>query len=202
MIRNTPTTEQPGNTAEIPRVSHFRIFLTFLMIGATSFGGGVAAYIRRVVVEEKKWIDDSAFFQGLSLAQVLPGPNAANMAIFIGRYLRGPIGAAVAVSAVLLPAIIILTLVAVFYSQYGEVFVYEGILEGVGACAVALIASMAFQMQQKIPLNYKDYLIAAAVFVMVGIARLSIIYALVIFIPVAIWIHRPHNGISQKEGAA
>jgi chromate transporter len=202
MIKNTQTIEQPGNTGKIPHISHFRIFLTFLVIGATSFGGGVAAYIRRVVVEEKKWIDDSAFFQGLSLAQVLPGPNAANMAIFIGRYLRGPTGAAVAVFAVLLPAIIILTLVAVFYSQYGQVFAYEGILEGVGACAVALIASMAFQMQQKIPLHYLDYLIAAAVFVMIGIARLSILYALIIFIPIAIWIHRPRNNKIHTEEPA
>ncbi len=193
MIQNTQSTNDLGNNRKFPPVSHLRLFLTFFVIGATSFGGGVAAYIRRVVVEEKQWIDDTEFFRGLSLAQVLPGPNAANMAIFVGRYLRGPLGAALAVSAVLLPAIIILSLIWVFYAQFEQVSMMKGILEGIGACAIGLIASMAFQIRQKIPFTIVDYLIAGAVLLMIGFFRLPIWVALLVFVPVAIWIYRPQK---------
>ena len=63
MIQNTQSTKKPDNNRKIPPVSHIKLFFTFLLIGATSFGGGVAAYIRRVVVEEKQWIDDTEFFR-------------------------------------------------------------------------------------------------------------------------------------------
>ncbi len=199
MIQNTQSTKKPDNNRKIPPVSHIKLFFTFLLIGATSFGGGVAAYIRRVVVEEKQWIDDTEFFRGLSLAQMLPGPNAANMAIFVGRYLRGPAGAALAVSAVLLPAVIILSLVWIFYAQFEQVSAMKGILEGIGACAIGLIASMAFQMKQKITFTYVDYLIAAAVLLIIGVVRLPIWVALLVFVPVAIWIYRPRKDTTPGE---
>jgi chromate transporter len=177
-------------------VSIAQLFFTFLIIGATSFGGGVAAYIRRIIVEEKCWMDDETFFRGLSLAQILPGPNAANMAIFIGRFLRGTAGAGVAVVAVLLPAVFILSVVSILYASYASMNSIEGILEGIGACAVGLIASMALQMQQKLPFGYADYLLAAAVFVTVGIGRFPVAVAILVFVPVAIWLHRPGKGKS------
>src|SRR6516162_4243287 len=65
------------------------IFGAFLMIGATSFGGGVVAYLRDSLVAKHRWLDDKTFVELLSISQTLPGLNATNMAVLVGDRLRG-----------------------------------------------------------------------------------------------------------------
>ena len=66
-----------------------QIFGAFLMIGATSFGGGVVAYLRASLVGKHRWVDDKTFVELLSISQTLPGLNATNMAVLVGDRLRG-----------------------------------------------------------------------------------------------------------------
>src|SRR5262249_40920162 len=73
-----------------------QIFRAFLLIGATSFGGGVMAYLRSSLVEKHGWLDDESFVQLLAMSQSLPGLNSTNMAVLVGDRLRGTLGAAVA----------------------------------------------------------------------------------------------------------
>ena len=68
----------------------------FLFIGATSFGGGVVAYLRDSLVEKHRWLDDASFLEVLSISQTLPGLNATNMAVLVGDRLRGLPGAMIA----------------------------------------------------------------------------------------------------------
>jgi chromate transporter len=68
----------------------------FFVVGLSSFGGGLTAWFHREVVLARQWMTDDEFFSGYSLAQVLPGVNSTNMAVYIGQHLRGAIGAAVA----------------------------------------------------------------------------------------------------------
>jgi len=68
----------------------------FAFIGLTSFGGGITAYIRRLVVTQKKWMTDEEFLPGLGLVQLLPGANVAGLAVYIGNHLKGALGSAVA----------------------------------------------------------------------------------------------------------
>lgn len=192
MIQNIQSTDgEESDGKEISQISLPTIFLTFFLIGCTSFGGGVAAYIRRVVVEEKCWIDDVRFFRGFSLAQVAPGPNSANSAIFIGRYLRGGWGSLVAIFAVLLPGIVVLSILSFVLANAYSIPQVEGVLDGVGACAVGLIASMAFQMREKVPLLFIDYLMVVGIFIAVGIFRVPITVIILIGVPISLWIHRP-----------
>src|ERR1043166_9163100 len=72
------------------------IFLTFTRIGASSFGG-VNFWVRRVLIQEKRWITDEEFLQGLAIGQILPGPNVYNLSVMLGyRFggLRGALAAA------------------------------------------------------------------------------------------------------------
>jgi chromate transporter len=78
--------------AAAPAVSIASIFLTFLIIGSTSFGGPVP-YLRDTLVARRQWLDDKAFVELLSISQSLPGLNATNMAILVGDKLRGAWGA-------------------------------------------------------------------------------------------------------------
>jgi chromate transporter len=79
------------------------IFRAFLLIGATSFGGGVMAYLRSSLVDKRRWIDDSIFVQMRAMSQSLPGLNSTNMAVLVGDRLRGTAGAAAAICGLCLP---------------------------------------------------------------------------------------------------
>ena len=65
------------------------LFLGFLSIGAMSFGGGLAAWIRREAVQRRGWLDDRQFLSGYALSQIVPGATNVNLAVFIGSQLRG-----------------------------------------------------------------------------------------------------------------
>src|ERR1700687_5428727 len=78
-------------------ISVLQIFLEFLLIGATSFGGGVVAYLRSGLVGKREWLNDEEFVELLAISQSLPGLNATNMAILVGDKLRGIYGAIAAI---------------------------------------------------------------------------------------------------------
>jgi len=84
-------------------VSVLEIFLEFLLIGATSFGGGVVAYLRSGILAKQRWRNDKEFVELLSISQTLPGLNATNMAILVGGRLRGVAGAMAAICGICLP---------------------------------------------------------------------------------------------------
>ena len=86
-----------ADSAPPGRVTLGEIFCAFLLIGATSFGGGVLAYLRSSLVDKHRWIDDPTFVQMLAMSQSLPGLNSSNMAVLVGDRLRGAVGAAAAV---------------------------------------------------------------------------------------------------------
>ena len=84
------------------------LFLSFLIIGCTSFGGGLTAWIRRELVERRGWIDDQQFLSGYGLSQIVPGATNVNLAVLIGAQLRGVGGALVALAGLLLVPLAIL----------------------------------------------------------------------------------------------
>src|SRR6516162_9752558 len=94
------TQTSPGPNLGGPSATVLQIFLEFLLIGATSFGGGVVAYLRNGLVANRRWIDDKQFVELLSISQTLPGLNATNMAILVGDRLRGAWGALAAICGV------------------------------------------------------------------------------------------------------
>ena len=72
-----------------PSPTLWRLFWVFLVMGATSIGGGVVGYLRAGLVARERWLDDQGFVELLSISQTLPGLNATNMAILVGDRLRG-----------------------------------------------------------------------------------------------------------------
>ena len=77
------------------------IFLAFLRLGCTSFGGGTAGWLYRDIVLRRRWIDDAEFSPMLAVGQALPGANGIKLAVLIGQHLRGAAGAAAALFALL-----------------------------------------------------------------------------------------------------
>src|SRR5450631_3287328 len=85
-----------------------QIFSAFLLIGATSFGGGVTAYLRASLVARHRWLTDAAFVNFLAISQTLPGLNATNMAVLVGDHLRGTPGAIAAMVGMCLPGALLM----------------------------------------------------------------------------------------------
>src|ERR1700751_5159710 len=130
---------QPGETdAKAITVSIWEIFLEFLIIGATSFGG-VLPYLRASLVTKRHWIDDKEFVEMLSISQSLPGLNATNMAVLAGEKLRGALGSMAAIVAICLPGGLLIYFVCNFYRIHGDHVWVTSALKGVAAAAVALI---------------------------------------------------------------
>nr|WP_315250999.1 chromate transporter [uncultured Flavobacterium sp.] len=93
----------------------------FLKLGTTGFGGPVAlvGYMHRDLVEDKKWINDSDFKEGLALSQLAPGPLAAQLGIYIGFVHFGVLGATLSGLAFIIPSFIMVVLLGTAYQAYG-----------------------------------------------------------------------------------
>ena len=180
-------------------VSIGRIFLEFLIIGATSFGG-VVPYLRGNLVTKRHWVDDKEFVEMLSISQSLPGLNATNMAILVGDKLRGVLGSIAAIIGICLPGAVMMYIVGVFYRSHGDHVWITAALKGVAAAAVGLILSTVVGLSQKSLTGKFDFVFIALTVVAVNRLHQSVPRTLLVVGLLAILFHRPRK--KQKESAA
>jgi chromate transporter len=131
------------------------LFIKFLKIGATSWGGYMAliAMIQKQICERDKAIEEEKIIHAVSLASVLPGPVAVNVVAYIGYQIKGIKGALVSITAVLIPCFILMIVLSYIYFSYGNVPAFNNFFAGVTPCIAALLTSVAFTMAQK---NIRD----------------------------------------------
>lgn len=124
-----------------------KLFLTFLEIGAVSFGGGygMISLIREKVLLNG-WLSEAEFLSFIAVSESTPGPLAVNMATFIGASQGGVLGALCATLGVVLPSFFIILLIAALIHDLLKYAGVEAFLSGVRPCVVALILSTAFTM--------------------------------------------------------
>lgn len=190
--------EPPVPLVSRPRPSLWELATLFAFIGMTSFGGGLTAYIRRLVVGQKKWLTDEEFLPGLALVQILPGANVVGISVYIGNHLRGPLGAMIAVSSLIAPPFIMVCALGFLYFHAGKTADAGAVLAGVTAAACGLMASMVFEAGQKAITGIVDIALIALTFVLVRVAHLHVPYVIMIVAPLAIWWHRPR---ASKESS-
>jgi len=181
------------------RVSLGQVFIEFLMIGATSFGGGVVAYLRNGLVAKRHWIDDKQFVELLAISQSLPGLNSTNMAILVGDKLRGALGAVVAMCGLCLPGAAIMYVVAMVYAAHGDHPLATAALKGVAAAAVGLVLATCVQLGKKSLSNSYDLIFV--VVTVLGVNRLhqSVLTVLVAVGTVAILWYHPEKTSGEGE---
>ena len=124
------------------------LFLSFLKIGVTGFGGGLAVltHIRSVVVQERRWITEHDFVEALALGQSLPGTSAGNAVTYIGFRMRGWRGASVSLAGFILPSMLMMIVLAIFYDRFRALPNTDQLFHGFNAAVVALIAVTAWRM--------------------------------------------------------
>ena len=186
-------------TPVLAKASIGQIFLEFLLIGATSFGG-VVPYLRGSLVAKRHWVDDKEFVEMLSISQSLPGLNATNMAILVGEKLRGVLGSIAAIIGICLPGAAIMFAVGIFYRQHGDHAWVTAELKGVAAAAVGLILSTVVQLSKKSLAQKFDFVFMALTVIAVNRLHQSVPRTLVVVGLLAILFHHPRR--SQKESAA
>jgi len=173
-------------------VSNYRIFLEFLTIGATSFGG-VVPYLRGSLVGKQQWLSDKEFVEMLSISQSLPGLNATNMAILVGQKLKGALGAIVAVLGICLPGSVLMFIAGSIYRIHGDHAWVTGALKGVAAASVGLVLSTVVQMSKKSLEEWSDYVFVLLTVLAVNRLHQSILTTLIVVGLMAVLWHRPRR---------
>lgn len=163
----------------------------FLWIGITSFGGGRALYFHEELVRRRQWLRESEFLEGLALCQLLPGPNIANLAVYLGQRLHGPIGALVAALGLIVPGALLMLLLSALYFAGMRFEGTEDLFRGSGAAAVALVLTTIARVAPQGMQARGSWLIAPLV--VVGLAFLHLDMALVVppAAALSVWLNRP-----------
>ena len=141
------------------------LFLTFLKIGAFTFGGGYAmlALLEDEFVGKKKWLTQAEFLDMTAIAESTPGPVAINSATYIGYRIAGAAGAAVATAAVCIPSFVIIFCISLFLDRFLSLTYVAYAFRGIQACVVYLIFSAGWKMLRGMEKSWFSRLIAAAV---------------------------------------
>jgi chromate transporter len=129
-----------------------RLFWTYLKIGTFTLGGGYAMLplIQREVVDRQHWIDEQEFLNMIALAQAAPGLIAVNSAIFIGHRLAGWRGVVATVLGAVLPSVVVILLIAVFFTRFKQMPAVEAVFKGLRPAVVALIAAAVVKMLKNV----------------------------------------------------
>jgi chromate transporter len=121
------------------------LFCAFVLVSVSGFGGALP-WARRTIVEKKCWMTTEEFNETFALSQFLPGPNVINFSVVFGSRFGGPAGAAVALSGLLGPPLMIVTVLAVLYERFGGVETLSRVLVGITAAAIGLLIAVVTKM--------------------------------------------------------
>ena len=158
------------------------LFLTFMKIGAFTFGGGYAMIplIQREVVEEKKWISESELIDMIAIAESTPGPIAINSATVVGHHVGGFWGAFCATLGVILPSFAIIAAISYVLQQFERLRAVKYAFMGIRAGVLALILKAFWNMARQIPKKAISCCIAAAAFVLATLLKLNVLLVIVL----------------------
>ena len=127
------------------------LVLYFLKLGTIGFGGPVAlvGYMHKDLVEDRKWISEEEYREGLALAQLAPGPLAAQLGIYLGFVHYRILGATLVGFAFVLPSFIMVVLLGIVYKLYGGLSWIQAVFYGVGAAVIGIIALSSYKLTLK-----------------------------------------------------
>jgi chromate transporter len=173
----SPAVDEPTGAASSRTLGG--LLLYFLKLGTSGFGGPIAlvGYMQRDLVEQRGWFTETEYRQGLALAQTMPGPLAAQLAMWFGYLQAGVLGAAAVAVPFVGPPCLLVTAVAVLYAKYQGLSVVHEIFLGVGPAVLAIIAIAAYKLARTT--NKSDpllWIIAAVVCAVTAIAKTEIVW--------------------------
>lgn len=180
----------------------WKLFITTLYISSFTFGGGfvIVTFMKKKFVDELHWLDEQEMLDMTALAQSAPGAIAVNAAILVGWQVEGLAGMLVAVLGTILPPMVILSIISVFYTAFASNHYIALLLKGMQAGVAAVILDVVFDLGSKVARSGSWVYIAlmAAAFVANTVLHINVI--LVILAAAAFGVVRALR--QQKKGGA
>ena len=190
-----PPDQPPEATSGVPSLA--ALFTSFVSIGMMSFGGGLAAWTRREIVQQRNWLDDKQFLSGYALSQLVPGATNVNLAVFIGTQLRGAAGAVACFCGLTaLPVVIVLAAGLLYLHSQGSTSGawVSAALGGIGAVAIGLNLGTGVRLARHNIRGLLPIAITAVVTLSIGVFGFSLPHVLALMMPVSLllaWATRP-----------
>ncbi len=137
-----------AHSPHAPEYSLGRLVLYFLKLGTIGFGGPIAlaGYMQHDLVEECKWFSEQEYLEGLALAQLAPGPLAAQLAMYLGFVRGGWLGATLVGFTFIGPSFLMVVVLALAYIRYGGLSWMQAVFYGIGAAVIGIIARSAWKL--------------------------------------------------------
>ena len=192
---SAPRATEPFAAAAAPlRPNLSELFIAYALISLYGFGG-VLAWSRRMMVEERRWLTPEQFNEAYALCSFLPGPNIVNFSVIFGSRVRGPLGGLVALAGLLGPPMVLIIVIGALYAHYGDLPALRRALIGVTAAAAGLIMSTVAKMARPLFRNRAvgGPVIALATFGAIGIAQWPLPFVLAVVLPISLalaWVRR------------
>ncbi len=181
------TDASPTPAGQQPPPSLAELFMAFAKVSLAGFGG-VLAWSRRMMVEERRWLTPEQFNETYALCAFLPGGNILNFSVILGARFRGAWGAIAAASGLMGPPLLLVICIGAIYAHYGDVPALRHALTGVASAAAGLMLATVAKMAR--PLfrsgTITGPVIAFATFASIGIAHWPLPLVLAVIVPVSI----------------
>lgn len=161
------------------------LFLTFLKIGAFTFGGGYAmiALLQNEFVVKRKWISDDDFLELIAIAESTPGPIAINSATFIGYKMCGVLGSAFSTLGITLPSFTIIFIITLFFDKFLKFKLVAYAFKGIEVCVVYLIFNAGLKMFKNVKNGWFNRIIFLSVLsLFVGFSLFAIKFSTIYYI--------------------
>jgi chromate transporter len=183
----SPSPPRPALAPQRPRPSLSELFIAFATISLSGFGG-VLAWSRRMLVEERKWLTPEQFNETYALCAFLPGGNILNFSVILGLRFHGAPGAIAAAAGLMGPPLFLVLCIGALYAHYGDLPVLRHMLTGIASAAAGLM--MATVAKMALPLFRSGAItgpaIALATFASIGVLHWPLPLVLAVIVPVSI----------------
>jgi chromate transporter len=179
----------PAPSTPQPRPNLAELFIAFATISLSGFGG-VLAWSRRMMVEERQWLTPEEFNETYALCAFLPGGNILNFSVIFGSRLRGPLGSLVAMAGLMGPPLILIMIIGAIYAHYGDVPAMRRMLTGVACAASGLMMATVAKMARPLFRNRAIIrpLVGIVTFAAIGVLHWPLPLVLAVIAPVSIGI--------------
>ena len=192
--------QQPGSQS--PSLSH--LFISFLRLGLTAFGGpAMVAYIRKMAVEKKRWIDEQSARDGVALCQTIPGATAMQLSAYVGLRAKGVAGAAASFIGFGLPAFLFMMILSALYARTHTLPAVVSIFNGLQAIVVALVANATLSFGRISIRNWKNVINAMVAAGLFGLKLNPILVIIVAaFLGMVLYGKQPHPAVVNTRDKA
>jgi len=201
---DAPEVNQAPEAPPPVTVSSWEIARTFNEISLSSFGGGLSAWSREMVVARKQWMNDAEFLSAMTVCRILPGANQVNLAVFVGTKLGGMRGAGAALAGLIAMPTVLLTAIAALYAAFQHSHAVQHVLAGFAAAAVAMTLQMVWKTGRTTLTSVIPMLLFATTFLLNGVLRWPLWWTLAATAPFGIvwaW-RRAHKKADARAAKA